>query len=289
MIRDAAHILLDKQLLTRMEAAACMEELLSGNASSALIGAFLGLMATRAIEKEEYLGFLEVIWSRMIPVDGVEGVVDLCGTGGDRLGSFNISTAAALTACAAGAKVAKCGNRSSSSACGSADLLEAVGVSIELNEEEARRSLETYSFAFFFTPAYHPAIQGLSLLRKDLGFRTIFNLLGPLGNPVKPKRRVLGVSVRSLAPIYAEILASLEVEHALVVHGMDGMDEISLSSPSQIYEIRGASIKKTVWDPHMMGLGYVSHNSIRGGTPIDNVKILKDLFNRADKPHRFEL
>ncbi|MGF7047236.1 anthranilate phosphoribosyltransferase [Paenibacillus sp. DS2015] len=278
MIKGVLMKLLGKQPLSESEATLCMNHILSGTANPVHVAAFLGITEARGTEKEELLGFLKAMWAQMVPIAGYADTVDICGTGGDMLGSFNISTAAAITASAAGAKVAKCGNRSSSSACGSADLLEASGISIDLTQEEATDWLREYGFAFLFTPAYHPMISAWAPLRRELGFRTVFNLMGPLGNPIQPRRRLMGVSNASLAPVYADILSSIGSEHALVVHGMDGMDEISLSAPTLIYEVKGQSVNRTLWEPESIGLSYVDIQELKGGTVDENVTILQQLF-----------
>ncbi|MNU64382.1 Anthranilate phosphoribosyltransferase [compost metagenome] len=278
MLKGALKKLLSKQSLSGAEAEYCMNHILSGTAEPLQVAAFLSVAEGKGTEKEELLGYLKAMWSQMIPVERTGDVVDICGTGGDMLGSFNISTAAALTVSAAGAKVAKCGNRSSSSSCGSADLLEATGIRIELSSREADGWLREHGFAFLFTPKFHPSISSWSTLRRSLGFRTIFNLMGPLGNPIQPTRRLMGVSSAALAPLYADILSSIGTEHALVALGMDGMDEISLSAPTVLYEIKGQTVSRSLWEPQSIGLKYVDIEELKGGTVLDNVSILHMLF-----------
>ncbi|NPC91329.1 anthranilate phosphoribosyltransferase [Bacillus sp. WMMC1349] len=279
MIKELVYKLTNNQSLSFQEAYDCMSEILKGNFTPVQIGAFLCALSAKGEVKEELMGFLKAIHEQMIQIDKVEDVVDTCGTGGDMLGSFNTSTAAALVASAAGAKVAKCGNRSSSSLCGSADLLEELGIKIELLPDEAENWVKESGFAFLFTPKFHPSLRKLSPLRKEIGVPTAFNLLGPLGNPMSPKRHLLGVSNRTLAPLYAELLLELGAKHSLVVHGLDGMDEISLSAPSELYEIRNGYVKKMLFDPASLGLEYISHEDISGGDAHHNKNMLIELFD----------
>ncbi|MBP2000272.1 anthranilate phosphoribosyltransferase [Paenibacillus shirakamiensis] len=283
MLKEALTQMLAKQSLSESEAAFCMEYILSETADPIQVAAFLGIAEIKGTEKEELLGYLKAMWSKMRAMESVENVVDICGTGGDMLGSFNISTAAALVVSAAGAKVAKCGNRSSSSSCGSADLLEAAGIRIDLPSEQVKSSLAEHGFAFLFTPHYHPSVSSWGPHRRSLGFRTIFNLMGPLGNPLQPTRRLMGVSNALLAPLYAEILASIQTDHALVAHGMDGMDEISLCAPTVLYEIKGGSVSQTLWEPDSIGLTYVDIHDLKGGTVQQNKEILHQLFEGSKR------
>lgn len=283
MLKDILGKKIGQASLSEAEAEFCMSHILSGEADPVQVAAFLAMAETKATTKDELLGYLKAMWSQMVPVQRPGGVVDICGTGGDMLGAFNISTAAALVVSAAGAEVAKCGNRSSSSSCGSADLLEAAGVRINLTQEEAADWLKEHGFAFLFTPNYHPSVGTWSDLRRRLGFRSIFNLMGPLGNPLQPTMRVLGVSYASLAPLYTELLTSIETEHALVVHGLDGNDEISLSAPTIMYEIKGQFVTKTIWEPASIGLSYVDISEIKGGTVDDNVHTLHLLFEGSNQ------
>ncbi|MDT9726188.1 anthranilate phosphoribosyltransferase [Xylanibacillus composti] len=278
--------LIDQQTLTLQEAVDCMEKILNRTWTDAQIGAFLAALAAKGEKREEILGMLHVMRENMVRVYVSENVVDICGTGGDGIGSFNTSTAAALVASAAGAKVAKCGNRSSSSSCGSADLLEAAGVRIELTPDEVGRWLSECGFAFLFTPQFHPALRNLAPLRRELGIRTALNLLGPLGNPVRPRRQLLGVSHRELAPLYAEILLQSGTEHAMVVHGLDGMDEISLSAPTEVYEIRAGALTTSLIEPESLGLSYAAHDDIKGGDASYNRDMLAALFGGERGPVR---
>jgi len=279
LIKEAIKKVVHNQSLTLEEAAECMRHLLAQNVPPVQIGAFLSSLAVKGEAKQEVIGFLQALREQMIKIDQVDDVVDTCGTGGDMIGSFNTSTAAALLTSAAGAKVAKCGNRSSSSLCGSADLLEEAGIHIELPPDEARNWVEESGFAFLFTPYYHPSLRALAPLRKELGIPTALNLLGPLGNPMCPRNQVLGVAKRQLAPFYAEILLELGAKHSFVVHGLDGMDEISLSAPTEVYEIRDGKIEFFLLEPASLGLDYVTHDEIRGEDAKKNRKILLDLFD----------
>lgn len=279
LFKEVLNKLINKQSLSCEEASDSMRKILRGDVEKIQLVAFLTSLATKGEEKEEIIGCLEAVRDQMIGIEIEDDVVDTCGTGGDMLGSFNTSTAAAIVSSSTGVKVAKCGNRSSSSPCGSADLLEEVGIKIELSVDEAENWIRDMGFAFLFTPNFHPKLRDLAPLRKNLGVPTVFNFLGPLGNPVRPKRQLLGVSNRKLTPLYAELLLELGTSHSLVVHGLDGMDEISLSAPTEIYEVRNGMIDCNLFDPTSIGLNYISHEEIRGGDCKQNKSILLDLLN----------
>ncbi|MFP7736738.1 anthranilate phosphoribosyltransferase [Priestia aryabhattai] len=278
MIKEIIYKLISKQSLTFKESFDCMHSLLRGDMTEVQIGAFLYGLSVKGEVKEEIMGALKAVYEHMVPIDGTSNVVDTCGTGGDMIDSFNTSTAAALIASAAGVDIAKCGNRASSSSCGSADLLEEIGIKIDLSPSEAREWLKESGFSFLFTPKFHPLLNKLSPLRKQLGIPTILNRIGPLGNPVRPRRRLLGVSNRKLAPLYSELLLELGTDHSLVVHGLDGMDEISISAPTDIYMIRGGKIDSMRFDPRSLGIDYVPHKDIRGGDTKQNRDTLFNLF-----------
>jgi len=201
-------------------------------------------------------------------------VVDTCGTGGDGRGTFNISTAAALVAAAAGARVAKHGNRSISSRSGSADVLAALGVRIEIDPETAGRALEAVGITFLFAPLLHPAMKAMMPVRRELGMRTIFNVLGPLINPAGAVRQVMGVYADGMVELIANVLQELGAEHALVVHGTDGLDEITTTGPTHVGEVRDGQVRVYMLDPEAIGVPRASLADLVGGSPEDNAALM---------------
>ncbi|OGO49932.1 MAG: anthranilate phosphoribosyltransferase, partial [Chloroflexi bacterium RBG_16_68_14] len=228
MIRDAIAALVDRRDLTEQEAAACMEEIMSAEATPAQFGAFVVALRMKGETVDEIAGMARVMREKALRVEVDGPLLDTCGTGGDAKGTFNVSTAAAFVAAGAGARVAKHGNRAMTSACGSADVLEALGARIELSPEGVAACIERAGFGFMFAPAFHPAMKFAAGPRREIGVRTVFNILGPLTNPAGAQSQVLGVAEASLAEKLAHVLLRLGVKHALVVHGEDGLDEISL-------------------------------------------------------------
>jgi anthranilate phosphoribosyltransferase len=211
-------------------------------------------------------------------------VVDTCGTGGDGRGTFNISTAAALVAAAAGLPVAKHGNRSVSSRSGSADVLAALGVPIEVTPEAAARALDTIGIAFLFAPLLHPAMREVMPVRRELGMRTIFNVLGPLTNPAGARRQLMGVYSSDLVPVIAQVLADLGSEHALVVHGSDGLDEITTTGPTRVSEVIGGEVRSYTLTPERFGLTRVSLSDLAGGGPEENAAAMRRLLSGEPGP-----
>src|SRR6185437_863745 len=236
-----------RESLTQEEAAALMRRILSGDASEVELAALLGGMAGRGETAAEVAGFAQELRAvaTTLPLTEAERevLVDTCGTGGDGSGTFNISTAAALVAAAAGAKVAKHGNRAITSRCGSADVLEALGVPTELDPEAAADALRRHGFCFLLAPAHHPALKSLMPIRRAIGVRTILHVLGPLLNPAGVRRQVMGVYAARLVPTVAEAMAMLGTTHGIVVHGHQGLDELSLSGPSEVAIVHDQSVK----------------------------------------------
>ena len=225
--------------------------------------------------------------SRMTPVDvGVDSLVDTCGTGGDGRGTFNVSTVSAFVAAGAGCRVAKHGNRRVSSRCGSADLLEALGVRIDLPPSEAARQLQTVGVTFLFAPQYHPALKNLEPIRRQLGFRTIFNLAGPLANPAGVKRQVIGVFDRSFLRPLANVLLRLGAEHVLVVHGDDGSDEITTLGVTYACELRSGAIREFDITPEELGIDRSDERLLAGGSAADNAAIARRILNGERSPAR---
>jgi anthranilate phosphoribosyltransferase len=257
-----------------------MDELLSGRLDTAQIVRFLLAMNRRPVRTEELTGFAEAMRKRATPVFTADeprpqNMVDTCGTGGDGSGTFNISTAAAIVAAAAGARVAKHGNRAASSRTGSADVLEALGVRIDLPFTEYGRAIREIGIGFFFAQAAHAATRHAAPARKQIGVRTVFNLLGPLTNPAGAQSQVLGVPSPEVVDVLAATLGELGVARAFVVHGAGGMDEISLAGETLVAEVHGGKISRYVVSPETFGVEYASLESIVGGTAEENAEIIR--------------
>jgi anthranilate phosphoribosyltransferase len=257
-------------------ARAAMEEIMSGAADAETVGALLLALNERGQDAEEIAGFAEGMRAKARSVRvSREPLVDTCGTGGDGLHTVNISTAAGLIAAGAGAACAKHGNRSVSSKCGSADVLEALGVPVDLSPEDAARAVEDTGFAFFFAPLYHPAMKHVAPIRKALGVRTVFNLLGPLANPAGVRRQVIGVYDGSLLDVYAATVGRLGAERSLVVRGEDGMDELTLSGKTYVRIVEaGKGIDSAEWTPEDAGLSRAPIEALRGGDARENGEAL---------------
>jgi anthranilate phosphoribosyltransferase len=264
------------------------------------VAALLTAMATRGETADELTGFAEAMRAAATPIPLSDAeratLVDTCGTGGDGLGTFNISTGAALVAVAAGARVAKHGNRAVTSKCGSADVLEALGVPVALNPEQAAECLRTTGFMFLLAPSLHPAMKRVMPIRRALGFRTIFNLAGPLTNPAGAQAQVMGVYSSEKLPVVAEAMARLGVRHAFVAHGSDGLDEITVSGETSIAEVRGAqdtehraqsSVRLFHLRPEDLGISLASLTELAGGeTTEENAAILQRIFAGEPGPRR---
>ena len=277
--------------LSPAEAEALMEELLSGRIDTPDIVRFLVALNRRAIQPGELGAFAKVIRRYAAPVfaNGVTppaNMVDTCGTGGDACGTFNISTPAALVAAGAGARVAKHGNRSVSSKCGSADVLEALGVHIDLPLQEAGRAIRDVGIGFLFAPAAHSATRHAVPARKQIGKRTVFNFLGPLTNPAGAEMQILGVFSPDVLTLVAETLAELGITRAFVLHGAGGLDEVSLSGETQIAEVREQRITYFTVSPCDFGLEPAPREALRGGTPQENAALLRRIFQgEPGAPH----
>ena len=265
--------------------AAAVSAIMEGNATHAQIASFLTALKVRGETEEEIAGAAVALRERAIPFPSIDltGALDTCGTGGDEAGTVNISTLAALVAAGAGARVAKHGNRSVSSLCGSADLLEALGIEAAVSPQTAARCLEEAGFAFLFAPLYHPAMKEVAPVRQELGFRTLFNLIGPLCNPAGVKRQLVGVYSRDLVPLMAGVLARLGTSRALVVASEDGLDEISVCAPSTVAEVfEDGRVEVRTIDPTGFGLPLREKGALKGGTPEENAALSQDLLNGAE-------
>lgn len=271
--------------LTRAEMESFIGDLMDGRVPEVLQAAMLVALSMRGEAASEISGAASAMRQRAerIPHRRPE-VVDTCGTGGDGKGTFNISTAAALIAAAAGVPIAKHGNRSVSSRSGSADVLSALGVEIEMSPERAARAIDEIGIAFLFAPRMHPAMRQVMPVRRALGVRTLFNVLGPLTNPAGARRQVLGVFAPELVPTLARALAELESEHALVVHGDDGLDEITLTTTTRAVEVQGGEIRELVIDPREHGFRLVEEGQLAGGTPEENAAALERILAGAAGP-----
>lgn len=248
-------------------------------------GAFLGALQTKGIHTPEISGFAKALLKEAISLEAPKGSIDVCGTGGDARGTFNISTTVAFVAAAAGIPVAKHGNRSISSQCGSADILEVLGVPTQLPPEDAARMLREIGFTFLFAPQYHPVMKELATLRRNLGVRTIFNLLGPLLNPARVKKQVVGIYDVSKIKSYAEALSKLGSKEALVVCA-GGLDEISTITPTHYGHLKNGKIKLGVLNAQAYGFKKPKPQALQGGGPIDNASITLDILKGAQGPKR---
>jgi len=287
VIREAlAGLVNEGRSLSQAEAAAVMSEIMTGEATPAQLGAFLVALRLKGETVDEIAGMAQVMREHAVrvPIDGL--VVDTAGTGGDGQGTFNVSTAAAFVAAAAGARVAKHGNRAVSSDCGSADILEALGAKIELSPEQVAHCIREVGFGFMFAPAFHPATRHAAGPRRELGLRTVFNILGPLTNPAGAQCQLMGVPQAGLAGQMAAVLQRLGCRHALVVHGYGGLDELSLSGPSTVHELREGVIREYDVFPENLGLEPAPTEAIRGGSPADNASALRAIFGGAQGPLR---
>jgi len=288
MIREAINTLVSGQSLTMEQAAGVMNEIMSGEATPAQFGAFVTALRLKGETVEEIAGMAKVMREKAIRVEVSGPLVDTCGTGGDGSNSFNISTAAAFVVAGAGLKVAKHGNRSMSSQCGSADVMEALGVKIDLGPEQVGECLEQVGIGFMFAPIFHPAMKHAAAPRRELGIRTVFNILGPLTNPARAQAQVIGVPNEELAEKIALALRRLNCKHALVVHGLNGMDEISISGRSLVWEVRNdlEFVADYHISPEDLGFERVGMEMIKGGTPQENAEILRRVLKGKRGPQR---
>ena len=276
IIRDAIETVVSGGDLSADGAARAMGAIMSGDATPAQIGAFAAALRMKGETVDEIAGMARAMREKSLRVPAVAGVVvDTCGTGGDSSGSFNISTTAALIAAGAGVKVAKHGNRAMSGSTGSADVLEALGVKIALTPESVARCLDEVGFGFMFAQGFHPAMRFAAAPRREIGIRTVFNILGPLTNPAGASRQVIGVSDPSAAPKMARALALLGSEKALVVHGADGMDELTITGPSSVYLLEGGEVSQFEVSPSDLGLSEAPAESIRADGPQDSARIAR--------------
>jgi len=286
--KQALTHLLDGRSLDRAQARAVMGEIMRGEATPAQIGGFLVALRAKGETPDEIAGCAEAMREHVLPVrPRRDDLVDTAGTGGDGAHTINISTAAALVASAAGAAVAKHGNRAVSSACGSADVLEALGFELEQTPQRIEQSIDELGFGFLFAPTHHPAMRHAASVRKELATRTVFNVLGPLTNPAGARAQIVGVYSPQLVRTIAEVLARLGSRHAFVVHGAGGIDELSPVGANLLCEVVDGAVRERELDPETeLGLPRCTVEELRGGTPAENATAIREVFAGADGGRR---
>ncbi|MBI5554879.1 MAG: anthranilate phosphoribosyltransferase [Elusimicrobia bacterium] len=293
MIKEAIGKIVEKKDLSEQEAIEVMNEIMNGEATEAQIGAFITALRMKGETVEEITGCAKVMREQATPIrvannkvvdldrDDIniepETIVDTCGTGGDRTNTFNISTASAFVVAGAGLKVAKHGNRSVSSLCGSADVIETLGINLNVPPTEVEKCLNEVGISFLFAPLLHGAMKYAAGPRKQIGIRTIFNILGPLSNPAKATAQVLGVYSEHLCEVMARVLGNLGVRRAMVVHGLDAIDEISITGPTQVAELKDDQVKSYDVFPEQFGLKSATMEDIRGGNAQKNAQIILNI------------
>ena len=273
-IQDAIRALLDERAIDGPAAAAALETIMSGEATEAQIGAFLAGMREHGENAEVVAACWEVMEQHAEPI-AIDNVIDLCGTGGDGADTFNVSTAAGFVVAGAGARVAKHGNRAASSRCGSADLLEAMGARIDLGGEALAPIIEACGFGFLFAQRFHPAMRYVGGPRRELGTRTIFNVLGPISNPARPRAQLTGVGSAALGPLFAEAFRLRGLERAMVVHSAEGLDEISPAGATHAWILEDGTVREEELTPATFGLEAVPLSATAGGSPEQNAETLR--------------
>ncbi len=298
IIADAVRALVERRDLSRVEAAGAMDAIMSGAATNAQIAAFLVALRMKGETVEELIGFAQVMRQKVVRVltrgDEVAGLtgtdremlIDTCGTGGDASGTFNVSTATAFVVAGAGLKVAKHGNRSSSTLCGSADVVEALGISLELTPAQVGRCIDEIGIGFMYAPLLHTAMKHVMPARREIGVRTVFNLLGPLTNPAGANAQLIGVASAGLTEPLARVLAELGTIRAFVVHGADGLDEISNTGESQISEVHQGVVRSSRVRPEDFGLPRATIRDLRGGDRGENAQIIRLVLGGEPGPRR---
>jgi anthranilate phosphoribosyltransferase len=284
MIQVALARLLDGYSLSRVQAREVMGAIMTGEATPAQIGGLLVALRIKGETPDEIAGFAEAIRGHVLPVRPLrDDLVDTAGTGGDGCGTINISTAAALLAAAAGAGVAKHGNRAVSSSSGSADVLEALGFSLDGSPERIARSIDELGFGFLFAPAHHPGFRHAAPVRTELATRTVFNVLGPLTNPAGARAQIVGVYAPALVHTIAEVLVRLGTRRAFVVHGAFGVDELSPAGPNSVCEVVEGEVRRREIDPLELGVPRCAPEDLQGGTPEDNARVIRSVFSGEER------
>ena len=286
MLKAAINMLVNKVSLSESEMAGCMNEIMEGRATDAQIGAFLTALRVKGETVEEITGAAKIMREKAITIKAPEGVLDTCGTGGDMSHTFNISTTTSIVVSACGVPVAKHGNRSVSSQCGSADVLEALGIIIDLPPEKVEECLFETGFGFLFAPLFHPAMKYAIGPRREMGIRTIFNILGPLTNPAGAKRQLLGVFADHLTETLAMVLGNLGAADAMVIHGRDGLDEISISDETKVSRFNDGKTENFFIAPEDFGIRRREIDSILGGNKEENASITLAVLRGEKGPRR---
>jgi len=298
IITEALRALVDRRNLTRIEAAAAMEAIMSGAATGAQIGAFLTALRMKGETVEELIGFAQVMRQKVVRIrargDDVAGLsgtdremlIDTCGTGGDATGTFNVSTATAFVVAGAGLRVAKHGNRSVSSLCGSADVVETLGINLDLPPDKVTRCIEEVGIGFLYAPLLHTAMKHVTPARREMGVRTVFNMLGPLTNPAAANAQIIGVYTASLTEPLARVLAELGTVRAFVVHGADNLDEISNTGESRVSEVREGAVRTYTVRPEDFGMSRASIKDLAGGDREQNAEIIRAVLDGEAGPRR---
>ena len=286
MIKEAIHMIVSNISLSEGEMAECMREIMEGKTTDAQIGAFLTALRIKGETVEEITGAARIMREKATTINAPEGVLDTCGTGGDMSNTFNISTTTALVVAASGVPVAKHGNRSVSSHSGSADVLEALNIKIDLPPEKVQRCLFETGFGFLFAPLFHPAMKYAIGPRREMGIRTIFNILGPLTNPAGARRQILGVFADKLTEKLALVLGNLGAVDAVVVHGEDGLDEVSISGRTNVSRFREGSVRNFTIQPEDFGIWKNDIEHIRGGDKEENASITVSVLKGEKGPRR---
>ena len=287
MIKEALAKIVDGNDLDMAETEGVMSEIMSGNATPAQIGAFITALRIKGETAEEIAGCARIMRENALHVNPKrDDVVDTCGTGGDSSGTFNISTTVAFVAAGAGLGVAKHGNRSITSQCGSADLMEALGIKIDLTPEQVAQCVDDVGIGFCFAPAFHPAMKYATPVRQEIGLRTVFNILGPLANPARARRQLIGIYSADLTETLAKVLLAMESEHAFVVHGAGGIDELSITGINRVSELKNGFVKTYDLDPGQLGLGKANMSDLLGGTLQENAEITRSILGGEKGPKR---
>ena len=272
--------------LAAADAASAFAAMMSGSVSETRMAAFLTVLAVRGPSVPEIAGAARAMRAAMTRVEAPRNAIDVCGTGGDGAGTLNVSTATAFVVAACGVPVAKHGNRAMSSRTGAADVLETLGVPINLDADAARKSLANPGFAFLFAPSYHPAMKNVGPVRRDLGFRTVFNLLGPICNPAGVRRQLIGIYAREWLEPVAHVLADLGTEKAWIVHGCDGLDELSTTGPTRVAMLESGQVTVRDIVPEDAGIPRATLAALKGGTAEDNARAIRDLLGGAKSAFR---
>src|SRR5215468_9837167 len=298
IITEAVRALVERRDLSRIEAAAAMEAIMSGAATNAQIAAFLATLRMKGETVEELIGFAQVMREKAVKVRahaaeivGATGtdremLIDTAGTGGDASGTFNVSTATAFVVAGAGLKVAKHGNRWVSCLCGSADVVETLGIKVEIPPAKIGRCIDEIGIGFLYAPLLHTAMKHVMTARREMGIRTVFNMLGPLTNPAGANAQVIGVYAEALTEPLARVLAELGTHRAFVVHGADGLDEISNTGPSRVSEVREGIVRTSTVRPEDFGLPRASIEDLRGGDRAENARIIREILGGEGSPRR---